>query len=58
MHYLVTPDAEPVIDEIADVRNEMDAQILKGITDEELAVYKKISDKMLQNIRDLMGIAD
>jgi hypothetical protein len=36
----------------------MDKQILKGISDEELEVYRRISDKMIQNIRDLMGIAD
>jgi DNA-binding MarR family transcriptional regulator len=58
MHYSVTPDAQRVIDEIADVRMKMDKQILKGISDEELEVYRRISDKMIQNIRDLMGIAD
>jgi hypothetical protein len=36
----------------------MDAQILKGITEEELALYKEISDRMIQNIRELLGIAD
>jgi hypothetical protein len=31
----------------------MDRQILQGITEEELAVYKKISDKMIKNIREM-----
>jgi DNA-binding MarR family transcriptional regulator len=58
MHYTVTDHADPVIREIARAKQTMDAQILKGITEEELALYKEISDRMIQNIRELLGIAD
>jgi DNA-binding MarR family transcriptional regulator len=58
MHYTVTEHADPVIREIASAKQKMDAQILKGITEEELALYKEISDRMIQNIRELLGIAD
>jgi DNA-binding MarR family transcriptional regulator len=53
MHYTITTSAVSVIDEIANVKKEMDRQILQGITEEELAVYKKISDKMIKNIREM-----
>jgi DNA-binding MarR family transcriptional regulator len=53
MHYTITANADTVIDEISKAKNRMDEQILKGITEEELAIYKKISEKMIQNIREL-----
>lgn len=54
MHYTITTNAVPIIDEIANVKKQMDAQILKGITQEELEMYKRISDKMIRNIRELI----
>jgi DNA-binding MarR family transcriptional regulator len=51
MHYTITPKAVPIIDEIAQVRESMEEQVFKGITEEELEMYKKISDKMIKNIR-------
>jgi DNA-binding MarR family transcriptional regulator len=54
MHYTITTNAVSIIDEIANVKNEMDRQVLQGITEEELVMYKKISDKMLKNIRELI----
>jgi DNA-binding MarR family transcriptional regulator len=54
MHYTITPGAVPIIDEVANVKKEMDAQILKGITKEELEEYRRISDKMIANIRELI----
>jgi DNA-binding MarR family transcriptional regulator len=54
MHYTITSQAVSLIDEIATVKKEMDRQILQGITEEELAVYQKISDKMIKNIRELL----
>jgi DNA-binding MarR family transcriptional regulator len=54
MHYTITTNAVPVIDEIANVKKEMDRQILKGITEEELELFKRISEKMINNIRELI----
>jgi DNA-binding MarR family transcriptional regulator len=54
MHYTITPNAVSIIDEITNVKKKMDEQILKGITEEELAVYKKISEKMKKNIREIL----
>jgi DNA-binding MarR family transcriptional regulator len=53
MHYYITEDAVLLIDEIAAVKNQMDRQILKGITEEELALYKKISEQIMSNIREM-----
>jgi DNA-binding MarR family transcriptional regulator len=54
MHYTVTAHAAPVIDEISNAKIKMDEQILCGITEEELAIYKKISEKMIRNIREML----
>jgi DNA-binding MarR family transcriptional regulator len=53
MHYTVTADAVAIIDEIANAKEKMDTQILKGITEEELAVYRKITEKIITNIREM-----
>jgi DNA-binding MarR family transcriptional regulator len=54
MHYTITINAMEVIDKISDAKKQMDAHILKGITEEELETYKRISEKMLRNIREMM----
>jgi DNA-binding MarR family transcriptional regulator len=55
MHYTITENAAPIIEEIAQAKEAMDRQILKGITDEELKQYRMISDKMIKNIRELLS---
>jgi DNA-binding MarR family transcriptional regulator len=54
MHYMITTNAVLVIDEIANVKKKMDEQILKGITKDEIDVYKKITEKMIRNIREII----
>jgi DNA-binding MarR family transcriptional regulator len=54
MHYTITTNAVAVIDEIANAKEKMDRQILNGITEEELEFYKKISNKMIKNIRNMI----
>jgi DNA-binding MarR family transcriptional regulator len=54
MHYTITTNAVEIIDEIAGAKKRMDEQILKGISEEELEQYKKTSDKMIKNIRELL----
>lgn len=54
MHYTITTNAVAVIDEIANAKEKMDRQILNGITEEELELYKKISNKMIKNIRQMI----
>jgi DNA-binding MarR family transcriptional regulator len=54
MHYVITTEAITIIDEIANAKKKMDIQILKGITEEELEMYKKVSNKMIRNIREMI----
>jgi DNA-binding MarR family transcriptional regulator len=54
MHYTITTNAVIVIDEIANAKKKMDEQVLKGITEDELEVYKKVSEKMIKNIREMI----
>jgi DNA-binding MarR family transcriptional regulator len=54
VHYAITTNAVEIIDEIAGAKKRMDEQILKGISEEELEQYKKTSDKMIKNIRELL----
>jgi DNA-binding MarR family transcriptional regulator len=53
MHYTITIGAVAIIDEIANAKKKMDEQILKGITEEELAAYRKITKKIITNIREM-----
>jgi DNA-binding MarR family transcriptional regulator len=53
MHYTITAQAVEIIDEIANAKKEMDAQILKGITEEELVTYRQITKKIIANIREM-----
>jgi DNA-binding MarR family transcriptional regulator len=54
MHYAITPKASQIIDEIAIAKENMDKMVFKGITKEEIEIYKKITEKMLKNIRDII----
>jgi MarR family transcriptional regulator for hemolysin len=54
MHYAITAYAGDIIDEVGAVKEQLEQQILEGITEKELAEYKRISEKMLANIRKLL----
>jgi DNA-binding MarR family transcriptional regulator len=54
MHYAITSYASDIIDEVGAVKEQLEQQILEGITEKELAEYKRISEKMLANIRKLL----
>lgn len=54
MHYIISENAKEIITEIAAVRKNLDKQIFKGITEKELLIYKEISEKIFQNIREMM----
>lgn len=54
MHYIITDNAVPIIDEISNAKNKMEEQLFRGITQEELDVYKKITEKMMKNIKEII----
>lgn len=54
MHYKISGRAEEIIREIASVRECIDKQIFKGISEEELVLYKQITEKIYFNIREML----
>lgn len=54
MHYMVSDKAGEIISEIAKIKLELDSQIFKGITEEEMLAYKKTTEKIFRNIQRLL----
>lgn len=54
MHYKTSETAEKIIKEIAAARKKLDRQIFKGISEEEIVIYKKITEKIFANIREML----
>ncbi|MCI5623950.1 MULTISPECIES: MarR family winged helix-turn-helix transcriptional regulator [Anaerostipes] len=54
MHYLVSDSAGVIIAEIAKIKRELDQQIFQGISQEEIAAYKKTTEKIFRNIQKLI----
>lgn len=54
MHYKISSRAEEVIKDISSVRESIDRQIFKGISEEELVLYKQITEKIYLNIREIL----
>ena len=54
MHYRISETAEEIVSEIAIAKKELDRQIFEGISEEELKVYKKITEKIFANIRKML----
>ena len=55
MHYKISDRAEAIIRDIASVSEEIDRKIFMGISEEEMILYKKITDKVYYNIRMMLG---
>ncbi len=54
MHYLVSDSAGAIIAEIAEIKRELDQQIFKGISQEEIDAYQKTTEKIFRNIQELI----
>lgn len=52
VHYVPTAFAEPLIHRIAMLREELDHKIFAGITEQEIAIYKDVTYKILRNIEN------
>lgn len=55
IHYEVLDSAQEIVAEMARAREEMNRQILKGISEEELAVFQNVSMKIKCNIEELIS---
>lgn len=56
MHYKISENAVGIIKEISIVRKELDQQIFKGISKEEMLAYKRTSEKICSNIREMLKV--
>ena len=54
MHYMVSDKAGEIIEQIAEIKQELDRQIFKGITEEEILAYKKTTEKIFKNMQQLL----
>lgn len=54
MHYMVSDAAGEIISGIAKIKQELDSQIFKGITKEEMHAYKRTTEKIFKNIQQLL----
>lgn len=54
VHFEIQDVARELIEEITKTRHEINKQILKGISEEELRVFREVSEKIRSNIDDLV----
>lgn len=54
VHYELTEEARSIVKEVAKIREEMTKEILEGITEEEMVVFKSVSKKISDNITKLL----
>lgn len=56
VHYLLTEEAQEVVEGIQRNWEDMNRQIFDGITVEEQEIYKRISEKIRNNMEKMTGI--
>lgn len=54
VHYKVSAHAQELVTEMTERRESMNQKILKGISEEELKLYREISEKIKKNIDELI----
>jgi len=54
MHYSLTDAAMPAVEQIALIRQEIDGKLLKNISEEDLAVYRKVALQIYRNIKEML----
>ena len=54
IHYVVSEQAGELISEMTKRREEMNRKILSGISEEELKIYRKVAEKIKENIGELI----
>lgn len=55
IHYQILDSAREIVDEMAKGREELEKQILMGISEEELRIFRQVSGKIRENIERLSG---
>ena len=54
VHYEILESAQTIISELAKKREKMNAQIFEGISEEELRVFRSVSNKIRKNIENMI----
>ena len=54
VHYKVSESAKEIIAEMTKNREKMNQQILEGISEEELNIFKEVAEKIVRNIEKLI----
>lgn len=54
VHYEISDHARELIQEMTKRREDMNQKILKGISDEKLKIYREVSEKIRENINELI----
>lgn len=53
MHYLVLDNAQKITSEIASLKRKFDQKIFDGLSQEEIIEYKRITLKIMQNLKKM-----
>lgn len=53
VHYVVLKNAQDIIAEVTALKNEFDKKIFDGLSQEEIAQYKTVTYKIMQNIKKM-----
>ena len=54
VHYKISDSAREIVVELTKRREEMNQKILEGISEEELRVFREVSEKIRKNIENLL----
>ena len=54
IHYEISDFAKELVTEMTNRREAMNSMILKGVSEEELKVFRKVSEKIRNNINELI----
>lgn len=54
VHYEILDSAQGVIEELTRKREEMNRKILKGVSEDELKIFREVSSKIRKNIEEMI----
>lgn len=54
IHYQLSDSAQQIVEEMAKKRLEMDRRIVEGISEEDLEIFRAVSEKIRKNIEKMI----
>jgi DNA-binding MarR family transcriptional regulator len=55
-HYFLTEEAKKIADEAAQIHAVLEEKVLKGISEAELQLFKEVSEKIVNNIHEIIEV--